>query len=388
MADDNGDVKGVKLEDSNMANYGSKEHIAARKKAAESEKEFKNAGTKPGLQIWRVENRRTANDTPDFGIKAWPENEYGSFYTGDSYLILNTYQVKDENGKLTDKLAWDVHFWIGKESSQDEYGVAAYKAVELDDLLDDGPVQHRETQGDESALFQSYFKHIQYMEGGIASGFRHVKPEEYVPRLFQVKRTVKTVRASQVPVAAKSLNDGDVFVLDAGLKIYVFIGTSANAFEKMKGAALAHNLIAARQGKSKLVNDLDDEFWKLLNGSPKDVQPAVPDDVREDPSKQVLSAEKLVLYQLSDESGKMTFSKITEGKVTQSMLKSQDVFIVDANYEVFVWIGKGASKAEKSQAMKYAVDYLKHAGKPDTTPITRIMEGQVHIIFGNLIQKG
>jgi len=261
--------------------------------------------------------------------------------------------------------------------------------VELDDLLDDGPVQHREVQGEESKLFQSYFASgIRYMEGGIASGFRHVKPEEYEPRLFWVKRTVKTVRAAQVPVAAKSMNEGDVFILDAGLTVYTYIGPSANAFEKMKGAALAHNIIASRMGKSKMINELDDAFWKTLKGSPKDVQPAIPDEEREDPTKDQIKADKLVLYQLSDESGSMKFTKIIEGKVVQSMLKSQDVFIVDAAVQVFVWIGKGSSKAEKSQAMKYAMEYLKHAGKPPTTPITRINEGQIHIVFGNLIMKG
>ena len=36
--------------------------------------------------------------------------------------------TKDEE---SESLMWDVYFWIGSESSQDEYGVAAYKANEL-----------------------------------------------------------------------------------------------------------------------------------------------------------------------------------------------------------------------------------------------------------------
>jgi len=257
-----------------MANYGSKEHKDARKAAAASEKEFVGAGQKPGLEVWRVENRRTKSDTPDFGVKRWPKEDYGSFYSGDSYLVLNTYKVKVD-GKETDKLGWDVHFWLGKDSSQDEIGVAAYKAIELDDLLDDGPVQHREVQTAESPMFQTYFPAMQYMEGGIASGFRTVKPEEYVPRLFQVRQSAKSVRAFEVPVTIKSLNDGDVFILDAGLKIFCFQGSSASSFEKSKGGALAHNMVSGRKGKAKFVPEPDDEFWKILGGSAKDVGPAV-----------------------------------------------------------------------------------------------------------------
>jgi hypothetical protein len=86
-------------------------------------------------------------------------------------------------------------------------------------LIEEGlfPVQHREVQGHESGLFQSYFKGIQYCDGGVASSFRSVKPEEYKPRLFQVRRTRKTVRAFEVNVNVRSLNHGDVFILDAGV---------------------------------------------------------------------------------------------------------------------------------------------------------------------------
>ncbi|CAK9025717.1 Severin [Durusdinium trenchii] len=391
--DENGDVGQASLEDSNIAGIGSQENRDLRKEAAASDPQLKGAGTKVGLEIWRVENKRTKADTPDFGINRVPKEDYGNFYSGDSYIALNTYRVKDENGKLTDKLAWDVHFWLGNESSQDEIGVAAYKTVEIDDLLDDGPIQHRETQGSESRLFQSYFKEIVYMEGGHASGFRKVKPEEYEPRLMMVRRTKKTTRAFEIPVAASNMNHGDVFVLDAGLKIYLWVGETASAFEKSKGANLQNNVVASRNGKAKKMTVVDDDFWKILGGTVDDVKPDdQPYELSEDVcgKDEALDVDSIQLFRLSDETGSVKMTKEHEGKVKWDMLDPSDVFLLHANVGIWIWVGNGASKSEKSKAMAFADAYIKDNGLNKHIPVTRIMQAKnqdkMDFLFGNMVE--
>jgi gelsolin len=62
--------------------------------------------------------------------------------------VLNAYKKSDDS----DALFYDLHIWIGKESSQDEYGTAAYKMVEADDALGGAAVQHRQVQDHEGSV--------------------------------------------------------------------------------------------------------------------------------------------------------------------------------------------------------------------------------------------
>lgn len=368
MAKEEEEEEEIILEDANnytcTASSASLSSLVAA--AAAMDFNWSGAGTSPGVQIWRVENKRTADDYPDFGINAWPKERYGQFYRGDSYIVLLT--SEGPNGVLL----WDIFFWIGSESSQDEYGVAAYKSVELDDFLGGSPVQHREVEGNESRLFLSCFpKGITYMEGGIASGFRKVADLENnrTNRLFRLykKDGERVTRCFEVPLNCSSLNEDDAFLLDAGDKIYTWFGASVSAFERNKSASVAHNIKEERLGRCDCILDVgneDEDFWRFLGGK-GEIASSSPVMEEEEESKK--------MYLLSDASGSV---KITAVPFSKASLVSDDVCIIHVGNSLYVWVGKGSNKTEQQQAMMRSYQYLKAVEKDKTTRVTRVMEGQ------------
>jgi len=353
----------VKLEDSNMANYGSEEHKQMRKDAAQKEPAWNNVGAEKGLQIWRIEK---------FKVKHWPKDRYGEFYGGDSYIILHT--MENDEGKKS----YDVFFWLGSETSQDEAGTAAYKTVELDDYLGDEPVQYREVQGNESKKFLNLFPKVTILEGGVASGFRNVKPKDYKPRLLHVTGFKKHVQVYQVKLAAENLNNSDSFVLDCGLTLFQFNGTKSSAWEKRKANAIVDELQASRHGKVKTTliidgledggNPLIDDFWAYFGGKPK--------QIKDQEEEKKVPDYTLSLHHISDASGVMEINEVCTGKLDKSKLDSNDAFILDAGGSLFIWIGKGANKAEKREAMNYGVRYLTDQGRGSDVPMVRVSEGK------------
>merc|ERR1712151_684853 len=98
-------------------------------------------------------------------------------------------------------LIHNIYFWLGAETTVDEQGTAAYKTVELDDYFDGEPTQHREVMGEESDAFKGLFGgSVDYLEGGIDSGFKHVPDPDYDPKMYQVRRIKGNVTMQRVPM--------------------------------------------------------------------------------------------------------------------------------------------------------------------------------------------
>ncbi|XP_060590433.1 gelsolin-like protein 1, partial [Ruditapes philippinarum] len=321
--------------DTNLALFGSSTEKDIKKSAAATEPAWKNAGTKPGLQIWRI---------VEFKVTHWPVQDYGKFFDGDSYIILNTYKELD-----SDQLLYDVHFWIGKYSSQDEYGTAAYKTVELDILLDDKPIQHREVQGHESKLFKSYFDTITILRGGAESGFKKVEPTKYEPRLLHFHGNRKHIEVTEVPRCLELIDSSDVYILDLGLKIYQWNGKNSNKDERFRAAGYINEI---KHQRGKCTSETIDEGMQACGTFYNKL-----DEVEETNginSKMCTEPVSKKLFRLSDETGEMTFKMEKEGPMTQKDLDTNDVFILDTCSDVFVWIGNATTSNEKKNAMVYA----------------------------------
>ncbi|XP_058053795.1 gelsolin [Anopheles bellator] len=327
---------------------------------------FNNAGKTVGVEVWRVEN---------FQPVAVPKGEHGKFYNGDSYIVLNTKESK------SGILSWDVHFWLGLETSQDEAGSAAILTVQLDDRHNGAPVQHREVQDHEGSLFLSYFPGgVRYAAGGVKSGFNEVETNAAgEKRMFQVKGA-KNVRVRQVPLTIGSMNRGDCFILDAGYDIYVYVGASAKRVEKIKAISAANQIRDQdHAGRAKL-HILDEfassseqqEFFDVLGeGSPDEVA----EESESDEAYEKTDTGAITLYHVSDASGALEINAIGERPLKQSMLDSNDCYILDSGAgSIYVWIGKGATGQERSQAMVKAQEFITVKGYPVHTAVHRVVE--------------
>ena len=353
----------VPWKESNLALIGSDLDHKVKQAAAEGEPQWQGLGEAAGLYVWRIEA---------FRVVPWPAEQYGQFHKGDSYIVLSSYTEPD-----SDALQHDVHIWIGSESSQDEYGTAAYKMVECDESLGGAAIQHREIQGHESPLFQSYFDNLMYLDGGVDSGFNHVTATADEPHLYRIKGTEKGLSLVQMPMQKTALNSGDSFLLFVNKEtVFVWHGTTANPDEKSKANRLGEDMCTKGTVAVLEQGDETDDFWQHLEQD-GDISPA--DDLDESIQEFRPVLLKLVPDQPAQRiaEGELVKSRFGPPQATLSkdLLNQGDVFLLDAGWSLFVWLGAETSRDEKIHALANSDAYCRQNARTADLPLTLVKSG-------------
>ncbi|XP_007014317.2 PREDICTED: villin-4 [Theobroma cacao] len=326
---------------------------------------FQGAGQKAGIEIWRIEN---------FLPVPVPKSSYGKFFMGDSYVILKTTTLK------SGALRHDIHYWLGKNTTQDEAGAAAVKTVELDAALGGRAVQYREVQGHETEKFLSYFKPcIIPQEGGVASGFKHVEEEEHKTRLF-VCRGKHVVHVKEVPFARSSLNHDDIFILDTKAKIFQFNGSNSSIQERAKALEVVQYIkdtyhdgkceVAAIEDGKLMADAETGEFWGFFGGfAPLPRKTASEEDKTVDSHPTNL---------LSVEKGQAV--PVEADSLTRELLETNKCYILDCGLEVFVWMGRSTPLDERKSASGAAEELIRASDRVKSH-IIRVIEGFETVMF-------
>jgi hypothetical protein len=136
---------------------------------------------------------------------------------------------------------------------------------------------------------------------------------------------------------------GDCYLVDAGPKIYLWIGPKSSVDEKFLTAAAAVMSDADREGKA----DID----RIEGGAePADFKALfddfhLTDEDTEGILKKVhLETHEYKLWRVHREGDETFFAEVP---VDKDSLKTDDVFLLDTWDDIFVWRGKAASAREK-----------------------------------------
>ena len=248
--------------------------------------------------------------------------------------------------------------------------------VEADEALGGTAIQYREVQGNESDLFQSCFDKLTYLQGGAESGFTHVEATVDAPHLYMIKGTEKKMSLSQVKLSKSSLNQGDSFLLFANAsQVWVWHGESANPDEKSRSNCLAQNMCTHGTVVTLFGNDEDEAFWNYLGDGEIGEAQEGDEDVEEfTPLLFRLSKDGPAEQVAKGEPVKARFGPVT-AKFSKDALDPSSVFLLDAGWELFVWIGPDADRNDKISSLSLADAYCSEDPRTADLPLTMVKVG-------------
>uniref|UniRef100_A0A0E0DM63 Gelsolin-like domain-containing protein n=1 Tax=Oryza meridionalis TaxID=40149 RepID=A0A0E0DM63_9ORYZ len=328
---------------------------------------FLGVGDKPGLDIWCIMGSN---------LIAIEKSLHGKFYTGNTYIILSTVELKSGVRQH------NVHYWVGEEAKEEDCLMASDKAIELDVALGSNTVQYRETQGEESDKFLSYFKPcIIPIQGSLSSHMRISGDKSKDTTMFRCEGE-HVARVTEVPFSRSSLDHKAVFVVDTESKIFLFSGCNSSMQTRAKALDVVKHLKENRHcGRceiatiedGKLVGDSDaGDFWNLFGGYapiPRDVQDTIMTELMTTSSKKLFWINKRNLV------------PVETNLLEREMLNSDRNYILDCGTEVFLWMGMTTLVSERRTSVTALEDYVRCEGRQSNACSVILTEGHETVEF-------
>ncbi|KYQ92976.1 villin [Tieghemostelium lacteum] len=358
------------------------------------------------VQIWRVK---------DHTKEPVPNELYGHFYDGESYVILYKYQQKNKDHYV-------IYFWQGKKSTINEKGSSALLTVDLDDSIGGVAQQIRVVQNKEPVHFMKIFKGSITIHQGLMDNDKTLLKQAPYKKMYHIKScnhfnnsdnvnlrilvtrdfyignlnsndyilveefTVKdTVREELIvkPKPAKQVIDVDndeinidgdqenkkeeeedqqeeyeivkTTIQEEVFNIYLWKGNySSNILDIEE---IVDKTIERMYNGIDIIKVLEDqEPLEFINLFKEKDEEEVTDSFISFKLEQTPK-----LYQCSYSSGTFKVDRVFE--FDQQDLDDEDVMILDVGSMIFLWIGRNATQDEKLQSMNTVLEYTQLVAK-------------------------
>ncbi|XP_025807991.1 villin-1-like isoform X2 [Panicum hallii] len=328
---------------------------------------FLGVGDKPGLDIWCIVGS---------SLVPLAKSQHGKFYARNCYIILNTTELK------TGVRRHDVHYWVGEEAKEEDCLLASDKAVELDAVLGSNTVQYRETQGEESDKFLSYFRPcIIPVHSHPPSHMEGSRSKSSQTTMFRCEGE-HVARVTEVAFSRSSLDHKGVFIVDTASKIFIFSGCNSSVQTRAKALDVVRHLKENRHSgrceiaaieDGKLVGDSDaGEFWNLFGGYapiPRDLPEAVREESMNMPAEKLFWINKRILVPMEAH------------LLDREILNSDRSYILDCGTEIFLWMGMTTLVSERKTSVTALEDYVHSQGRSSNVRAVIMTEGHETVDF-------
>ncbi|XP_067623216.1 villin-like protein quail [Eurosta solidaginis] len=329
------------------------------------------------FHIWKIEEDR---------LEAEPKALYGNFVDDCAYIIYaagskGTYVNQDTITRETKSgtyLERFIHFWLGEKVSEQKRSNVAHKIQELDSYFNNIATEYRETQGNESARFLSYFRK------GFTILSSNLIGSKNPNRLYQLHGR-KWLRCIEMDSISWDYFGSDyIMLLKTETNTFIWIGRSSSIAERRSaldwitklGVNINDVTIVDDGYEQSMPEKLKNQWNAFLPLSQRVVsQISALADIQH--------SNKLKIYKCGYRGTRLHLDQMDVVIPTKEDLSdTSTAYVLDGFLQgVWLWVGNMAPHQDKISAMGNGRAFVKKKKYPYSTPVIRVVQGHEPVEF-------